>query len=595
MRESRLFSQLYLSFLAITVLCLVGLTWLTARSMRDFYLAQTASDLEARARLVEPAVRRSLQQGSYGELHELCTNLGRRSATRITVILPEGKVIGDTHQEPDQMDNHLARPEVRRAMAGRPGTAVRFSRTLGTEMMYLALPLQEGDRVIGVLRTSMPVLTVRQTLRGLYSRLSLTSLLLVALAAVVILLISRRISRPLERIRAGAERFARGELDYKLAGSGTSEVSSLAATLNSMAAGLSDRIQTVIRQRSELEVLLASMVEGVIAIDPRERVTKFNRAAGEILGVDPARAVGRSIQEAVRLSDLHQLVRRTLSAGRPAEGEIAIRGEREIFLQARASILLDADSRPQGCVVVLHDISHLRRLENVRRDFVANVSHELKTPVTSIKGFAETLAAGAVEDQQDRRRFLGIIVRQAERLSSLIDDILSLARLEDGKARSMIGFEPGEVGEVLAAAIDLCRPKADQRQVTLSLDCPAALSARMNSKLLEQAVINLVDNAIKFSEPGGPVRVTARAGEGRLSIEVSDQGCGIEQLHLDRIFERFYRVDKARSRALGGTGLGLAIVKHIAQVHDGTVAAASRPGHGSTFTLTIPLEAPPLS
>jgi two-component system phosphate regulon sensor histidine kinase PhoR len=331
------------------------------------------------------------------------------------------------------------------------------------------------------------------------------------------------------------------------------------------------------------------MVEGVMAVDPQERVISLNAAAAALLAADPDQVKGRGLQEVIRNTDLRRFVTRALACDQPIEDDVVLRSDEERVLQARGTSLRDARGRPIGAVIVLNDVTHLRRLENIRRDFVANASHELKTPITSIKGFVETLLDGALHSPDDTERFLRIIARQADRLNAIIEDLLCLAKIEQTATAADVVLQTCRLRDVLQAAIGECVPRATERQIAIRLSCEAELLAQANPALLEQAVMNLLDNALKYSDPESEVHVEALRQGRETLIHVHDQGCGIEEEHLDRLFERFYRVDKARSRKLGGTGLGLAIVKHIVNAHGGHVTVVSSPGQGSTFTIHLPL------
>jgi two-component system phosphate regulon sensor histidine kinase PhoR len=337
------------------------------------------------------------------------------------------------------------------------------------------------------------------------------------------------------------------------------------------------------------------MVEGVLAVDSRQHLISLNQAAARLLGVDTERALGRTLQEIVRSASLQGLVGEVLSGGQPAEDDIVLKeGPEERLLHVSATVLHDVGggdaAGPEISVLLaIHDVTRLRELENTRRDFVANVSHELKTPITSIKGFVETLLDGAMHDPDDAQRFLQIVAAQADRLNEIIEDLLTLSRLERDAEQVSISLQPRRIRDVLQAALGVCQRKASQGNVRVELTCDDQLHAPVNAALLEQAVVNLVDNAIKYSPEGDCVRLEATRTESEVVIRVCDHGAGIEREHQPRLFERFYRVDKARSRELGGTGLGLAIVKHIAQAHGGWATVDSTPGEGSTFALHLPL------
>jgi two-component system phosphate regulon sensor histidine kinase PhoR len=362
----------------------------------------------------------------------------------------------------------------------------------------------------------------------------------------------------------------------------------LTEAFQSMSRQWAGRLSALTRRNDEQEAVLASMAEGVLAVDPDERIISLNPAAARLMGVNPREVEGRSLPEVVRNADLNRFVADALACKRPIEGDVVLRGARDCVLQAHGTALRDGAGRSMGAVIVLNDVSRLRQLENIRRDFAANVSHELKTPITSIKGFVETLLDGAMRDAADAERFLRIIARQADRLNAIIEDLLSLSRIEKEADAADIVLAVVSVRELLDTARNDCDLPSRERNVRISLECDGKARVRANPALLGQAITNLLDNAIKYSEPGGEVWLVARNGDGGVMIEVRDQGCGIAEEHLPRLFERFYRVDKARSRKLGGTGLGLAIVKHIVLAHRGEVTVASQPGKGSAFTIHLP-------
>ncbi len=355
-----------------------------------------------------------------------------------------------------------------------------------------------------------------------------------------------------------------------------------------MAVELREHIDTVMRQRNEIEAVLSSMVEGVIAVDMEERVISMNHAAARMFRCDLAEVQGRSIQEVVRNTVLQQFVKNALSSQEAVEKEIVLSSDIDRFLNGHGTLLRDAEGKQIGALIVLNDVTRLLRLEKIRREFVANVSHEIKTPITAIKGFVETLRDGAVENHEDAERFLEIIGKHVDRLEVIIEDLLSLSRIEQEAEREKVVLDEGRLKDVLETAIQVCEAGAIAKKIGVELSCAEEIVAKLDPQLLEQAIVNLIDNAIKYSNDGGTVRVEALQRESETIISVRDQGCGIEKEHLPRLFERFYRVDKARSRQLGGTGLGLAIVKHIAQAHGGRVAVESIPGKGSTFSIHLP-------
>lgn len=586
MRRKRLFWQLYPSYLVIAVACLAAVTWYASRAVRDFYLERLAGNLEARALLMEYEVGPRLAAGDMADLDELCAKLARSGSARVTVILPDGRVAGDSREPSAGMENHADRPEIVAALASGRGTSLRDSHTLRETEMYLAVRIAQGDRTLGVLRTAVPLTAVDRALAAVHQRVLVGGLLTALVVAAASLVISRRISRPLVELKRGAERFARGELRHRLSLGETQEFAALAETLNMMAVQLDEKIRAVTEQGHEREAILASMVEGVLAVDRRGRVLWMNRSAARMLGADPQRGVGRLLGELVRNARLDELVGNVLADANPASAEIVLPNQGGLVLEVQVAAL--GDPRGTGVVVVLHDISRLEKLERVRRDFVANVSHELRTPITSIQGYVETLLDGAMDEPEQLDRFLRIVAAQAERMGAIVEDLLTLARIEADGQQKAIPLGAAAIKPILQAAAEVCHRQARDKAISLAVECDDALEAPVNPALLEQAVVNLVDNAVKYSPDGQTVRIEAAPGDGEIVIRVRDRGCGIGQEHLPRIFERFYRVDKARSRKLGGTGLGLAIVKHIAQIHGGRATVESTLGQGSTFAIHLP-------
>ena len=397
----------------------------------------------------------------------------------------------------------------------------------------------------------------------------------------------KRLTRPLDELRHGAEMFAKGDLDRHLSMTGSRELDALAESMNRMSAMLSERIGEITSQRNELESLLSGMTEGVIVADREQRIVRLNQAAGRLFGVMPEKAQGRILHEVIRNSDLQRFTAHLLESVSPAEDEVVIHFGETRYLQAHGTFL--PVNGEYNILIVLNEVTRIRQLENIRREFVSNVSHELKTPITSIKGFVETLLNGAMNDPADLTRFLGIILKHTDRLNSIIEDILDLSRIEQEGEKREVRLDRGRIRPVLVSAMQACRLKAESKALEMSLECPEDLEAEFNDNLLEMALVNLLDNAIKYSEAGSRVELEASVSPGGPEILVRDHGPGIEKKHLSRLFERFYRVDKARSRNQGGTGLGLSIVKHICQVHNGHVSVESEPGRGSTFIIQLPL------
>jgi two-component system, OmpR family, phosphate regulon sensor histidine kinase PhoR len=588
MRRKRLLWKLYPSYVAIILLSIVAVGIYVSTTLKNFYLRKTAENLEIDARLIEREVSASFIKESRKSLDERCKTLGKAASARITLILLTGEVVGDSEEDPRTMENHAGRPEVKEALAGQTGISTRYSETLQKEMMYLAIPVKKEGGIAGAVRVSIPVIAIDTALNAIYGKIALFGAFMIILTAAISLYIARRISQPIGELKRDAQRFARGDLTHRLFVSGPEELGDLAEALNKMAQQLSARIRLITEQRNELETILSAMREGMLACDSDERIITINEAAASLLGIDLAAAKGHTVQEAVRNADLQRFIGRISLEQGETEAEIILYGPEKKFLQLSGTVLRDSEGKKIGTLVVLSDITRLRHLENIRREFVANVSHELKTPITSIKGYVETLQEGAIDDKGNARKFLEIIFKQADLLNALVDDLLSLSQIEQGAERGEVQLAEEQVRRIIEAAIAAYETRARERHIQVLLQCRGEIIVKANSRLLEQAVGNLLDNAIKYSEPDGSIEIDATQNKGEVTIKVTDHGCGIAPEHLPRLFERFYRVDKGRSRELGGTGLGLAIVKHIIQAHGGDVTVESTPGKGSTFTLHLP-------
>ncbi|OQY21574.1 MAG: hypothetical protein B6I37_08515 [Desulfobacteraceae bacterium 4572_35.2] len=589
-RSLRLLWQIYPLFFMVTVVAIIAVSWYFSSALKEFHHQDSVASLRARAELIAFQVQNPIRTQSWDELNQLCREAGVKISTRITILLPNGQVIGDTREDPERMENHAARPEIVEALNGQVANSSRFSRTLQKEMMYLAVPVLSAGTVVGVVRTAMSVDAVEARISVLRERVVAGGMIVSLLVALLSLAISRRISRPLEQIKQEAERYAQGDFKHRLRVSGSSEIVTLAQALNEMAAQLNDRITTIDKQRNEQDSVLSSMVEGVIAIDSNQNVLRINPAAARLLDVDVQDVVGLSVQQVVRKAELLDFITNTMGSELAIEEDMVLfSGETEMCIQAHGTMLRGSNGKSIGALVVFNDLTRMRRLETMRRDFVANVSHELKTPITAIKGFVETLLDGALDDRQNSEDFLHIIERQVERLSIIIEDLMSLSRIEQGEEKQNFELESGNLVTIVDEAINDCSMLATQMGITLEGANSGPVSVALNGALLEQALTNLIDNALKYSAEGTSVLVSCIKRDGMAEVRVVDHGCGIEAEHLPRLFERFYRVDKARSRKAGGSGLGLAIVKHIVQIHHGDVEVKSVHGQGSQFIIRLPL------
>lgn len=591
MTRKSLLSRLLPAYLGFIAISLAVMSWMAARDMGSFYYDQKVQDLSSLARVASGAVEPHFETPAQGprpvSLGSWCNEFAGQSGTRVTIVEGTGKVLCDSERDPGTMDDHSSRPEIRQAWEEGVGSSSRYSYTLEANLLYVAVPIGEQDRS-PVIRVAVPISTIADALWSLRTRLLSGAAIAGTFIILITIILSRRITFPLSEIRRGVDRYAKGEFGAPIRVRGTREFTALAEAMNSMAQQLDERINTVVNQRNELEAVLSSMVEGVLAFDTNRKLISLNQAASVLLGTGNRDVLNRPIQEAVRNSALQKFVTRTLSNPEPVEEEIIFYNGQERFLQAHGTPLNDVSGQRIGALVVLNDVTNIRRLENIRREFVANASHEIRTPITSIKGFVETLLDGALEDPETTERFLHIIRKHSDRLNAIVEDLLSLSKIEMEVETGEVYFQKGSILEIVEEAVEACHTRIEEKNIQVSIDCPEDLHGRINPSLLVQALINLIDNAIKYSEEGGAVTITSQSSDDVITISVQDLGVGIEGKHIPRLFERFYRIDKARSRTLGGTGLGLAIVKHIVQVHNGEVNVDSTPGKGSTFTISLP-------
>ena len=583
-----LLRQVYPTYFATVLACLVALALVATALVRSFVYDNARIELDDMITVTEKLLfsgnRVPEAAGAEEELKRLFGSL----QVRLTVIDPKGSVLADSKATAASLENHATRPEFVEALARGSGTSSRQSESVGNELLYVAKSVVRDGMPIAIIRASMPLPFLRGILAAFYAQLALGGALILAAAAALAFASVKRINRPLVALGAAAKRFGSGDLEYRCRISEPEEIEVLSNTMNSMASQLRERMLDVERRRQEAEAILAGMREGVIVLDRGFRVVKANEAAFRLLPATGGNATGRSLLETFRATELQRMAKDALAAGKAVEGNLTIYAESPRYLQVYAAEIPGREGG--GCLLVLHDVTRLALLENVRKDFVANVSHELKTPITSIKGFVETLADGALEDPAQARRFLGIIERHAARLEDIIEDLLALARLEQQEGLPL-ETETMPLASLLEDVALVCRVKAEEKRITTVVDCPEDLTVSASRTLLEQAFVNLLDNAVKYSGEGTTVRMEARAEGAEIVAKVIDRGRGIPAKDLNRIFERFYRVDKGRSRDEGGTGLGLAIVKHVMGVHGGTVSAESWEGEGSTFTLRFPIDA----
>lgn len=592
MLKKSLIWQIYPPYILIIFFSLVIVTWYGSNLIRQFYLENIADSLRNQSILISQSYNQNLSSEPSDSIQSKCVALGKKIPSRITIILPTGLVVGDTHENPHNMDNHADRPEIRQALQNEVGSSTRFSNTLGEELMYVAVPVVMNDSIVGVVRTATPVSRLALVLSNIYRRIVLVGFIVVLVAAMISWIFSERINRPIQIMQEGFSRYGSGDLSHRIHIKKPDEFRRLSDSMNTMAQELSKRIDTITRQRNELETILSSMVEGVFVVDPEMKILRINNAAMQIIGIENYtidNILGRSIYEMVRNQSLQRFIERAFKSNAALEEELIIHDSAERSLNLHGTRLHDIDGHSIGALIVVNDVTHMKKLENIRKEFVSNVSHELKTPITSIKGYVETLKDGAIKDKKNARRFLKIISKHTDRLNAIIEDLLNLSRIEQDVNTDQIELEYASVKKVFVEAVSVCYSKAGERNIKIEIDCSNRIKTMINPPLLSLAIVNLLDNAIKYSDENSHVRLSAMIQDNEVVLSVQDWGCGIPRKSRARIFERFYRVDKARSRDLGGTGLGLAIVKHIVQAHRGHVDVQGPKEGGTQFNIYLPL------
>jgi two-component system phosphate regulon sensor histidine kinase PhoR len=561
--------------------------WLT-HTLTDFLSAETRMHLSVRTALLASDVAQDAQDPAV-DWQAAAHAYGARASARVTLLSRDGVVLGDSERttaERDTMDNHAHRTEVEVALRGNVGTAVRTSPTLNIPMLYLATPLLGAARGPAVVRLAVPLRDVDEALQRMRGLLLVAGLLSILVALAMSTIVAQWAARTARELTATARRMADGDLTARANARSEDEFGELAAALNRLAQGLSTSMVDLTAERDVLATILGGMQEGVVLLDPQRRVEMLNPAIRDMLLL-PADVVGKPAHTVFHHPSLAQLWDRVNQSNAPVTLELNLEGLKPRVMLVRASAL---HSHGDSILAVFFDVTDLRRLESVRRDFVANASHELRTPVASIRAAAEMLGGAMEKDPVAAARFVAMIERNSQRLQALVQDLLDLSRLE---ARQFaLKPEPTDVAAQATQVMGLFKQRADQKRMRLSVHMDAIPQAYADKRALEQVLVNLVDNATQYCPDGTEVRVRGRVHQDLLRVDVEDNGPGIEAKHLPRLFERFYRVDKGRSRDSGGTGLGLSIVKHLVEAMGGTVDVRSTVGKGTVFSFTLPIKAP---
>ena len=595
--------RLFTGYALLVALVAVIFVATVVPSLRGAYEKDTESSLASQATLLGEIVKTTLVQlreervsGPAAIQHPLPAALqpvlvrdGAEAHTRLTVVLNDGTVILDSAENPSDMTNHAGRPELRDATEHGYGRSTRYSRTVGYRLMYVALPVIHDGEQVGLVRTSLALDEIDQRILGLVQRISASALGALLVALILGWFVGRRITRPLRLVTDAVSDLGRGDYSRRISIDTDDEIGTLASTINYLGESLEQRIAEIRADRNKTLAILASMNEGVIAVDRDQKILHLNEAAAAMLRIDVESSIGMQVWEAVRVTELCALISRVVQGESTAASEVRASvslGDRE--LELHANHMMDAEGQPGGAVLVIHDVTELRRLENVRTQFVSNVSHELKTPLTVISGLVESIIEDPGMEEPTRQRFMVKVHAQARRLSDLVQDLMSLSRAERVQANpDRLTLDLRDSLRESAAAIE---PLIEEKRLSLELDlADEALPVRADIESLRQIFDNLLSNACRYTAAEGQINVRALRDGDRIEIRISDTGVGIEAGQQDRVFERFYRVDSARSRELGGTGLGLSIVKHVALSLGGSVELRSEPGVGSVFTIGIPV------
>ena len=588
-----LFWKLGFAFFALLIAVLLPVDYYAERTLRRDYERAGFERLTsiARVALSSPPPVSSFSTTSRTPspaLREWLTKMAS-SGVRVTVIASDGLVLADSQSDPQTMENHSGRPEIRGALANGDGLSVRHSVSINRDLLYYAARFSMPSGPPIVLRFAVPLLTVNDEVWAFRRRFWLSSVVMLLVTGMASLLISRTFSRRVERLQSFSRRVAEGDFRPIDADRSGDALEALAVSLNDSATRLDRAMRTLREERNLSAAILGSMVEGVAVVNSSERLLFANEGFAGILELDAPPQPGRSLLEVVRQTELIEAVRDVLKGAPRVEAEIVTGTLRQRFFAATVASVKATEN--SGAVVVLHDITDLRKLERVRRDFVANVSHEFKTPLTAIQGFAETLLAGAMDDPQHRVRFLQIILEHSRRLARLTDDLLELSKMDAD--RLALEVDRLSASQLVQSCVETTQRVANEKHLRFSINLPQCLpDVAADRRRIAEVLQNLLDNAIQYTPAGGEIVVSASAGGQEVTFTVSDTGIGIPQVDQPRIFERFYRVDVARSREVGGTGLGLSIAKHLVEAHGGRIWVESEVGRGSQFHFTVPVFQP---
>ncbi|MDR7314755.1 two-component system histidine kinase PnpS [Brevibacillus nitrificans] len=578
--------------LTLTILGLISLVLLLmgmyfAKVLENSYLQSLNELLSRESKLIAQAVQFPDVLSDRATLEERILQVAPTDEVRLTLIDTKGKVLYDNSTYAEEMENHHDRPEFLAALKGETGISRRYSETLGHDMMYVAVPIVQDTQIVGAVRSAMSMKDITDTIHNMWYSLLTGLLVTLVVGSIVVSRISFSIIRPIEEITRVARNITQRQYESRVRIKAKDEIGQLAGAINFMASSLEQQMYEISENQQRLSGVLTNMTSGVIFISEQRRIMLVNPAVEKLLGTAGHEIVGKLHIEAGKSFGLSKYIDRCLDNSEKFREEVHIYYPQERVLDVNFAPYINFKGEARGVVVVLHDITEIRRLEKMRSDFVANVSHELRTPITSIKGFTETLLEGAMQDEETCRNFLQIISDESERLYRMIRDILDLSKIE--QKRLPLQMNQVHLQELITSAVAIMNDQAQRKQLSIALPNQTPEILLMTDRdCLQQIVLNLLSNAVAYTPEGGAITIHTEQNAQRVMIQVSDTGIGIPEKDIPRIFERFYRVDKARSRDSGGTGLGLAIVKHLVENLHGQISVKSREGQGTTFTVTLP-------
>lgn len=579
-------TQIAVPYIALILLLMTGIILYLSSAIQTVYLDLLENQLTSQVKLI--ASEMSNQDTPMVRSPELDEQVARWSASlgqRITIIAADGTVVGESQEDITIMENHINRPEIQAAIQGQVGTDHRYSQTAGFNMLYVAVPIMDGKAIDGFVRTAILLENVESNIRGLQAALVSISFAGALAATILAYLIADRTTRPLRSITQAADRIALHNLSQTIETAPNNETGRLANAFNRMVRKLDEQYRIQQTESNKLSVVLDKMANGIIIINPESRVELINPAAQKMFGVSPAQTLGKTLAEAVISHHISGIWQESRNTGHPQSVEVELPAPR-LRLYCTASPLEEA--LPGHTLITIQDLTHLRRLETIRQDFVSNISHELRTPLASLKALSETLQEGALEDPPAARKFLERIDQEVDALTQMVNELLELTRIESGK--TPLDRIPISPCAILQHACDRLQEQADRARLSVTIECDADLPViSVDPKRMEHVVVNLLHNAIKFTPPGGAIHLAATQDGEFCQFAIQDTGSGIPERDLPRIFERFYKGDKARSS--GGTGLGLAIARRLVEAHGGTITVDSIEGQGSTFTFRLPVSA----